>query len=124
MSRMPLIPKIWDLTGGALLMWSGRAGRLTTVGRTSGQPRTVQCGFLRRPDGTILVGSAEGRQWPRNLAAAGWCIFEAKGVAKGRFEAKALEGPARIAAIEEFRAARGDRAAAVFSGLVFELRPD
>jgi deazaflavin-dependent oxidoreductase (nitroreductase family) len=120
---MPLIPKLWDLTGGALLMRSGRAGRLTTVGRTSGQPRTVQCGFLRRVDGSLLVGSAEGRDWPRNLGAAGWCTFEAKGLPLARYEATRLEGAARLAAVEEFRATRGDRAAAMFSGPVFVLRP-
>ena len=120
---MPLIPKLWDLTGGAVLMRAGTAGRLTTVGRTSGQPRTVQCGFLRRPDGAILVGSAEGRHWPRNLAAAGWCTFEAKGLPARRYQATTLEGDARRAAIEEFRNARGDRATAMFSGHVFELRP-
>ena len=119
---MPFIPKLWDLTGGALLMRSGRAGSLSTVGRSSGLPRTIQCGYLRRPDGTILVGSAEGRQWPRNLEAAGWCLFSAKDLPGRRYDARALEGEERAAAIDEFRAVRGERAAAIFSGMVFELR--
>jgi hypothetical protein len=66
---MPPFSRIWDRTGGALLMRRGLAGRLTTVGRRSGEPRTIQCGFLLRPDGTILIGSAEGRQWPQTIFA-------------------------------------------------------
>ena len=120
---MPLLPRLWDMTGGALLIRSGRAGRLTTPGRSSGALRTVPCGFLRRADGTILVGSAQGRHWPLNLLAAGWCRFEAKGVPEGRYVATLLEGRPREDAIGAFREARGARAAAMFSGMVFELRP-
>jgi hypothetical protein len=105
-------------------MRSGVAGRLTTVGRTSGLPRTVQCGFLLRPDGTLLVGSVEGRQWPQNLAAAGWCTFEAKDLPARRYRASRLDGDDRLAAVDEFRVARGDRAARMFSGPVFVLTPD
>jgi deazaflavin-dependent oxidoreductase (nitroreductase family) len=104
-------------------MRSGVAGRLSTVGRTSGQPRTVQCGFLRRPDGTLLVGSVDGRQWPQNLAAAGWCTFEAKGLPARRYAVRRLEGAERQSAVEAFRSARGERAARMFSGPVFELSP-
>jgi deazaflavin-dependent oxidoreductase (nitroreductase family) len=121
---VPVIPRLWDLTGGALLMRSGRAGRLTTLGRKSGQPRTVQCGFVRRGDGTILVGSARGRQWPLNLATAGWCTFEARDVPSHRYVATSLDGAEREAAIAEIRAARGERAARAFSGHVFLLRPE
>ena len=120
---MPLRTKLWDLTGGALLMRTARAGRLTTVGRKSGEPRTVQCGFVRRPDGTVLVGSAQGRQWPANLAAAGTCTFEARRLPARRYRAVVLEGPAREAALDEIRRARGARALRMFSGHVFELRP-
>jgi hypothetical protein len=120
---MPIVPRLWDLTGGALLMRSGRAGRLTTVGRTSGQRRTVQCGYLQRADGTLLVGSAQGRHWPRNLAEAGWCTFEAREIPPRRYSATELDGQARTSAIEEFREARGDRAARMFSGQVFLLEP-
>jgi deazaflavin-dependent oxidoreductase (nitroreductase family) len=118
---MSLIPKLWDLTGGAVLMRSGRAGSLTTVGRFSGRPRTIQCGYMQRPTGTVLVGAATGRQWPRNLEAAGWCFFSARDMPDGRYDARVLEGEERAAAIDEFRTARGERAAAILSGLVFEL---
>jgi deazaflavin-dependent oxidoreductase (nitroreductase family) len=120
---MSLIPKLWDLTGGAVLMRSGRAGSLTTVGRFSGRPRTIQCGYMQRPTGTVLVGAATGRQWPRNLEAAGWCFFSARDMPDGRYDARVLEGEERAAAIDEFRTARGERAAAILSGMVFELQP-
>jgi deazaflavin-dependent oxidoreductase (nitroreductase family) len=120
---MPLRTKLWDLTGGALLMRGGLAGRLTTVGRSSGQPRTVQCGFVRLPDGGIIVGSAEGRHWPQNLLAAGWCTFEAEGVPSARYTARRLAGPERAAAIEAVRAQRGARGTRMYSGLVFRLDP-
>ena len=121
---MPLVASLWDLTGGAILVRVGAAGRLTTLGRASGQPRTVQCGFLQRADGTVLVGSAEGRQWPRNLAAAGWCTFEARGLPKQRYRARQLDGAQRDRAISDFREARGERAAKLFTGRVFELSPE
>ena len=121
---MPLIPRIWDATGGALLWRSGFAGRLTTPGRRSGQLRTVQCGYLQRPDGSVLVGSVEGRHWPANLAAAGWCMFETRDQPARRFTATELHGADREAATAAFRARRGERAARMFSGRVFLLRPD
>lgn len=105
-------------------MRAGAAGKLSTIGRSSGQPRTIQCGFLAKPDGSILVGSAQGRHWPRNLEAAGWCTFAAKDLPERRYRAVRLEGADRLAAIEAFRARRGERATAMFSGAVFELRPE
>lgn len=118
---MRLIRWLWDTTGGALLVRSQKAGTLTTPGRKSGAMRTVRCGYLRRPAGTILVGSAEGRQWPQNLEAAGWCYFEGRGLPRRRYRAERLKGDDRDAAIEDFRRARGDRATSIFSGAVFEL---
>jgi hypothetical protein len=83
----------------------------------------VQCGFLERPDGSVLVGSAAGRHWPENLAAAGWCAFAIRGRAPRRYVATELQGEDRAAATAEFRARRGERAARAFSGRVFLLRP-
>ena len=120
---MAIRAKLWDLTGGAFLVRAGVAGRLTTIGRKSGLPRTVQCGFVRRADGTLLIGSAQGRKWPANLAGAGWCMFEARDLPARRYDAVVLEGARRQAALDEIRRARGDRALRMFSGLVFELQP-
>ena len=118
---MSIRSRVWDLTGGALLMRAGRAGRLTTIGRRSGQPRTSQCGYIRRPDGRIVVGSAIGRQWPQNLAAAGTCTFEARGLPPWRYSATVLTGAARQEALAEVAAARGAAGTRMYSGLIFEL---
>jgi deazaflavin-dependent oxidoreductase (nitroreductase family) len=120
---MPLRTRIWDATGGRLLVRAGKAGTLTTVGRRSGQPRTVQCGFVRRAGGTIVVGSADGRQWPANLAAAGSCTFEAPGIPRQAYDAVVLEGEARAEALAELVRSQGGRSGGMYSGLVFELHP-
>jgi deazaflavin-dependent oxidoreductase (nitroreductase family) len=121
---MPLIPRLWDLTGGALLWRAGLAGRLTVPGRRSGVPRTVQCGFLERADGSVIVGSVSGRQWPANLAAAGRCTFQPRGRTARSYTARELEGDERAAATAEFLERRGERAARMFSDRVFLLTPD
>ena len=121
---MPLIPRLWDLTGGAVLWRAGLAGRLTTPGRRSGKLRTVQCGYLDRPDGSVLVGSVRGRHWPDNLASAGWCTFEARRLPARRFVAIELHGEKRAAATAEFLERRGERAGRMFSDRVFLLTPD
>src|SRR5437773_10727216 len=46
---------------------------LTTAGRKSGKPRTVQLGAVREGDGWVVIGSAGGAdarpQWWRNMVA-------------------------------------------------------
>jgi deazaflavin-dependent oxidoreductase (nitroreductase family) len=46
---------------------------LTTVGRTSGKPRTVQLGAVAEGDGWVVIGSAGGSDadpnWWRNMVA-------------------------------------------------------
>jgi deazaflavin-dependent oxidoreductase (nitroreductase family) len=120
---MPIRTRAWDATGGALLARAGKAGRLTTVGRRSGEPRTVRCGFVRRADGTIVVGSRDGRQWPANLAAAGWCTFEARGLPSREYDAIVLDGAARDDALAALVRAQGGRSGAMYTGTVFLLRP-
>jgi hypothetical protein len=120
---VPIKERLWDLTGGALLMRSGRAGQLTTPGRNSGTLRTIQCGYLPRADGTLIVGSVKGREWPLNLRSAGWCLFEARGLPERRYTATPLDGAALHAAVEELRAARGERMAQMASEVVFILSP-
>lgn len=120
---MLILNRLWDATGGRLLMRAGRAGTLTTIGRRSGERRTVQCGFVRLEDGSIVVGSAIGRQWPENLAAAGWCEFEAPGLPRQEYKAVPLEGAARAEALAALRSALGRRADRMYSGRIFELRP-
>ena len=120
---MRILPWLMDHTGGPVLYRMGRAGRLTVVGRSSGLPRTTMCQFKARPDGTIVVGSQDGRQWPANLAAAGRCRFEAHGQPAREYDAVILEGEARAAAIAELTGSPDGRGASFYSGYLFELRP-
>ena len=121
---MRILPWLMDHTGGPVLYRLGRAGRLTVIGRSSGLPRTTMCQFKARPDGTIVVGSQEGRQWPANLAAAGRCQFEAHGRPRRGYGAAILEGRARTDAIAELTGSPDGRGASFYSGLIFELRPE
>jgi deazaflavin-dependent oxidoreductase (nitroreductase family) len=120
---MRILPWLMDHTGGPVLYRLGRAGRLTVVGRSSGVPRTTMCQYKARPDGSIVVGSQEGRQWPANLAAAGRCRFEARGVPARDYDATILDGPARVAAVTELAGSPDSRGAGFYSGHIFELRP-
>lgn len=120
---MRILPWLMDHTGGIVLFHTGRAGRLTVIGRTSGLPRTTQCQFRARADGTIVIGSRDGRQWPANLAVAGRCRFEARGIPAADYIATVLDGDARTAAIVDLAGRADGRAAAFYSGHIFELRP-
>ena len=120
---MKVVPWLMDHTGGIVLYRTGRAGRLTVVGRTSGLPRTTLCQFRARADGMVVVGSRDGRQWPANLAAAGRCRFEAIGIPAADYTAMVLEGDARTGAIVELAGRADGRAADFYSGHIFELRP-
>ncbi len=119
---MSILPWLMDHTGGAVLYRLGKAGRLTVAGRTTGRPRTIQCQFKAREDGTIIVGSKAGRQWPANLAVARTCRFGVYGRPRRWYEATVLEGPARAAAVAALIGGAG-RGRAAYSGLIFELRP-
>lgn len=120
---MRIIPWLMDHTGGPVLYRIGRAGRLTVAGRSSGLPRTTLCQFKVRPDGTIVVGSKDGRQWPANLAVAGRCRFEARGIPAADYVATVLAGDDRTAAIVDLAGRADGRAAAFYTGHIFELRP-
>jgi deazaflavin-dependent oxidoreductase (nitroreductase family) len=53
---------------------NGDVALIEVPGRTSGQPRRTAVGYVREPDGSLLVAaSAEHTQWARNIEAAGRC---------------------------------------------------
>ena len=119
---MRILPWLMDHTGGAVLYWLGQAGRLTVVGRSTGRLRTIQCQFRARPDGSVVVGSRAGRQWPTNLAVAGRCQFQIHGRDVIDYTANVLDGDPRTSAIAELTGPAG-RGRSAYSGLIFELRP-
>ncbi len=49
------------------LVAAGRFARIETIGRRSGQPRTVTVGFVEDADGAILVAARNRADWAENL---------------------------------------------------------
>ena len=68
----PLYLRVYRLLGGRLV-GGGSALLITTVGRRSGQPRTVIVGYRRQGDEVIVVGSNLAKpavpSWVLNLRA-------------------------------------------------------
>lgn len=104
---------VWSLSGGRL----GRRAvgmpvlELITIGRTSGEPRSVLLTHLEHPDGWVVIGSNLGSDrhpaWWLNLQAEPRARVRVGG-ARCRVEAEELTG--------EERAAAWDRAVAVNPG--------
>lgn len=71
-SITPLYLRVYRLLGGRLV-GGGSALLLTTVGRRSGQPRTVIVGYRRQGDDVIVAGSNLAKpavpSWVLNLRA-------------------------------------------------------
>jgi deazaflavin-dependent oxidoreductase (nitroreductase family) len=58
----------------ATMSASGDVLLIEVPGRVSGQTRRTAVGYVREPDGSLLVAAtAEHTQWARNLEAAGHC---------------------------------------------------
>jgi deazaflavin-dependent oxidoreductase (nitroreductase family) len=56
------------------LVGDGRVVRLETVGHRTGEPRPVTVGFVREPDGSLLVAAQEPTTaWALNLIADPAC---------------------------------------------------
>jgi deazaflavin-dependent oxidoreductase (nitroreductase family) len=105
----------WRVSGGRI----GRrvAGlpvlELVTVGRRSGEPRSVLLNFVKHPDGYVVVasnaGAASPPAWWRNLGADPDATIVHEG-ARAAVRASALEGPERGRAWSSFVAANPDYA--------------
>jgi deazaflavin-dependent oxidoreductase (nitroreductase family) len=104
-----------------MLYRMGRAGRLTTTGRRSGQPKSTFVGFITRADGTVLFGAGPARRrWADNLSADSRCSFETRDMATTRFVASLVPDERRQAVLAEFREQMGARSN--YRGPLFELR--
>jgi deazaflavin-dependent oxidoreductase (nitroreductase family) len=67
--------------------------RLTTIGRTSGKPRTVTIWFALGEDVVYLTGSKDVPQWCRNLRVNGDVVLEIGG--------RRMKGRARVVEDED-----------------------
>ena len=75
------IARTFNRIGGSLMARTGRIGILTATGARSGAKRSVPLGYVKRPDGTLLIGagSQEPRGWVANLTADPVVTFAIKG---------------------------------------------
>jgi deazaflavin-dependent oxidoreductase (nitroreductase family) len=118
------IARTFNAIGGRLLATVGRAGHLTTTGRRSGLPRIVAVGFVRRPDGTILIGSGRpDAAWVVNLRADPRCRFRTRG-GEAMYRAMEQTGDARGPALAELRRGMGGAGSRFTFHDVFVLEPE
>jgi deazaflavin-dependent oxidoreductase (nitroreductase family) len=98
---MNRVAKAFNALGGTVMVRTGMVANLETTGAKSGLRRTAPVGYLKRPDGSILVGAGgTGRGWAANLRADPACAIVIRG-RRAACEATALQGSDRDAAAAE-----------------------
>ncbi|HET7027142.1 MAG TPA: nitroreductase family deazaflavin-dependent oxidoreductase [Candidatus Limnocylindrales bacterium] len=107
----------------ASLVEDGRALRLETHGRATGRPASATLGFVREPDGSLLVAAGDPEAaWAANLDADPSCQVTIA-TATGEYEAELLAGTDRAHAIRELILRGGTPAERLGSGPAYRLRP-
>ena len=101
----------------------GDVALIEVPGRSTGRPRRVGVGYVREPDGSLLVAaSAEHTQWARNLDAAGTCRVTI-GSGEAEYDVRRLpddeRGPVVVALILRY----GTPAERLGAGPAFRLIP-
>ena len=105
-----------------LASW-GKVIRLETVGRRSGQTRSVTIGFVPDRDGSLLVAaSSTATSWASNLRAEPACAVELGGV-RLPFRATELGADERASAVRELILKYGTPAERLGAGPAFRLEP-
>jgi len=111
-----------DAYGEELAAW-GRVVLLETTGRRSGLPRRTAVGFLREPDGSLLVAATEPHAgWAENLLADPAC-HGTIGEERQAFRAEEIAGADRARAISGLILRYGTPAERLGVGPAFRLRP-
>jgi deazaflavin-dependent oxidoreductase (nitroreductase family) len=107
--------------GEQLAGW-GKAARIQTRGRISGNAAQAHVGFVEDPDGSIVVASGAGAQWAANLLADPACVVT---IGERSFAgvAEALEGAEFAGAIRDLILRYGTPAERLGSGPAFRIRP-
>jgi deazaflavin-dependent oxidoreductase (nitroreductase family) len=117
------LTKAFNAVGGTILVRTGKVARLGTTGAKSGRPRSAAVGYLRRADGTVLVGAGgPGRAWAANLRAHPACTLQVKGTT-GAYMATGLSGTELEAAAGELTASMPERMRGTRWAEVFVLSP-
>lgn len=111
-----------DVYGEQLAAW-GKVVLLETTGRVSRRPRRTAVGFVREPDGSLLVaaGSPEA-DWAANLVADPAC-HATIGDERAAYRAEEIDGLDRSRAIAELILKYGTPAESLGAGPAFRLRP-
>lgn len=92
-------------------------------GRRTGQVRRTPVGYVREPDGSLLVAaSAEHTQWARNLEAAGRCRVTI-GADSAEYDAVRLPDDARAPVVVALILRYGTPAERLGAGPAFRLIP-
>jgi deazaflavin-dependent oxidoreductase (nitroreductase family) len=117
------LARAFNAVGGRILARTGRVALLGTTGARSGRARTAPVGYLRRADGSVIIGAGgTGRAWAANLRAHPACTLAIRGRGAA-YTAEALEGAARDAALAELVASMPERLRGATWADVFLLHP-
>lgn len=96
---------------------------LEVPGRRTGQVRPVAVGYVREPDGSLLVAaSSEHADWARNLVAAGRC-HATIGDAREAYDATRLPDEERGSVVVALILRYGTPAERLGAGPAFRLVP-
>jgi len=119
------LSRAFNAIGGALLVRTGRVGMLGTIGAKTGRPRRAPVGFVKRADGSLLLGagSPKGRGWTANLRANPTATFAIRG-AEHRYRARLVSPDERPAALAELKAGMGGPTGGMSWGDLFVLEPE
>jgi deazaflavin-dependent oxidoreductase (nitroreductase family) len=117
------LAKAFNAVGGTIMVRTGKVARLGTTGSKSGRPRSAAVGYLRRADGTVLVGAGgPGRAWAANLRAHPACTLQVTGTTRS-YAATGLAGADLDAAAAELTASMPGFMSSATWTEVFVLRP-
>ena len=110
-----------DEIGEQLAEW-GTVAIVETRGWVSGEPARAAVGYVREPDGSLLVAAGRPEAaWARNLAADPACVVTI-GDVTAPYVAEELDGADRNAAIASLILRYGTPAEGLGRGPAFRLR--
>jgi deazaflavin-dependent oxidoreductase (nitroreductase family) len=107
--------------GEQLAGW-GKAARIETRGRVTGQSAVAHVGFIEAADGSIIVAAGLGAHWAANLLVEPSCVVTV-GERSFAGTAELLEGPDFATAIRDLILRYGTPAERLGSGPAFRIRP-
>ncbi|MFO1540154.1 MAG: nitroreductase family deazaflavin-dependent oxidoreductase [Chloroflexota bacterium] len=119
---MNVLMRTFNRSFGARMAKSGRFGLSETVGRSTGRRHATPVGYVRTPDGALLVGAgAAGAHWAQNLVANPACRASSRRATRD-YAAHVLAGAEREDALRAIKGRYGPGMAdRIGAGPVFRL---